>query len=124
MVTKVAMEDGWTLHSNMSLIMDLRLVQNILMSQEIRPVLLLLEALISLKASLMYRDVDHYSMPCRQDQSQLQSMLPTGHCTEEESLLLVEQPSTTVCCWSEPPIPTGKSRTPGQAHGERVDISD
>lgn len=59
-----------------------------------------------------------------EDPSQLPSMPPTGHPTNPEFSTTARPPSTTVSSLSDLLILIGLSRTHGEPHGERTDMSD
>lgn len=74
--------------------------------------------------TLTSRTATLWPQPLPEDQSQLPLMPPTGQDTSQEFSATVPPDLTTVSFWSELQINTGKSRTLGEPHGEKVDSSD
>ena len=120
MGTKDAMEDGWTLLSNMLEIKVLLTLLHIPMLPEIKLVAKMQDLSKSL-GSLMSRAVITSSMLWALDLFQLLLMPPTGVLTEEESFPTAIPMLTMVSCWLVQLMNTGKSRTLGELTGEKLD---
>lgn len=78
----------------------------------------------TLVVKLLIQDAMDYKMELTAAQFQLPLMLPTGANTVQEFLITALLQLTTQSYWSEPSVETGKSRTPGEQLGEKLDTSD